>query len=804
MISSTSNPILSESNRGENGQVRPFRFSKSEATISRKLMYLATISVTLALVLTCSVFAFYGISSLQSAKWQQLKSQAQLLALNSAAAVEFVEKVQAEKLLAALKFEPSVKCAALISADGQIVGVYPTDCDPSAFDGKIGWQQKGHDLLEHPVMTDGETVGCLKLVVDFSGVRTAIRNYAFLTILVGLGSWTVAVYVAFVLQRDIVRPIDHIADIARQVTDDGNYTLRVEGDVTGELGQLYRAFNRMLTQIQSSKEELQDANDNLEHRVTERTNELARAVDAAESASRAKSDFLANMSHEIRTPLNAIMGFADLLHRNWVESPEERDEMLQMIHKSGRHLMTVLNDILDLSKIESGRLELDIRSESPHQVISEVISLMRVSFREKNLTLDYAWEGPIPTLIETDTVRLRQILMNLLGNSKKFTKTGGVHVIAKLDRVAAPPRLVVEVIDTGIGIPPDQHEQIFEPFVQADTSVTRKYGGTGLGLSISRRLARMLGGDLKVDSRPGDGSNFHLTIAVGELHDTTFAPSGSVGDIVPARTVSETTQTRTQSLKGLRVLVVDDGPTNRKLISLVLTRAGAELFEAENGREACDLVLSARPFDVILLDMQMPIMDGYAAAKKLREAGITMPIVALTAHAMTGDREKCLLAGCSDFLTKPVGADELLSAMVEIHARLGLAANKPTNASELPPIYSKLPTEDPEFAEIAADFVIALKQEVQQLSEAVFLRDPVNTLVSAHWIKGSGGTAGFPCFTSHAAQICMAVRDSKWTEIERQLQSIVEFADRVKPPETVASAADEKCGVVDELKRCSY
>ena len=624
--------------------------------------------------------------------------------------------------------------------------------------------------------------------MNFNAAEQSIHEYVRLTLMIGLGSWIVAVCVALFLQRSIVQPIDNLADVARQVADGNNYLLRVEGKVEGELSDLFRAFNSMLDQIQASKEELQQANDHLEQRVAERTVELERACVAAESASRAKSDFLANMSHEIRTPLNAIMGYADLLNRGWIESSDERAEMLSTMYSSGQHLMNVINDILDLSKIESGQLQLEKGNASPHQILSEVVSLMRVAFREKKLSLDFTWQGPIPERIETDPARLRQILINLVGNARKFTESGGVQVIAHIELDREPSKLIVNVIDTGIGIPPDKQTQVFDPFVQADTTVTRKYGGTGLGLSISRRLARMMGGDLTVDSEIGRGSNFELAIDAGDLRNVPLKASGAVGDILGIRKMALTAET--PHLSGLRVLVVDDGSANRKLISLILSRAGVQMAQAENGLEACNLVLGGRTFDAILLDMQMPVMDGYTAATKLRDRGITIPIIALTAHAMKGDRDKCLQAGCSDFLTKPVSADDLLTRIGalynELHPEKQLSAvSKKTDQT---PIRSKLPTDDPEFAEIVVDFVMSLKAKTDELKMAVEERNPVETLSAAHWIKGSAGTSGFPCFTSPAAQICEGVRTNDWTNIDRSLIAIIDFTARVAAPEMVPAA----------------
>ena len=637
------------------------RFPNLAGTIQRKLLSLAAFSVTLALVLACSVFAVFGVVSLHDAKWQQIRSQAHILALNSAAAVEFADDVQADRLLAVLRDQPSITHAALYSDSGELIGAYPSRREVSVHLAKTTTVPAGNYVYEQPIANDGNVIGHLKILVDLTTVRQAIWKYALLTLLVGLGSFIVAISFAIVLQRGIVRPIDHLARVARQIANDGNYGLRVAGTVDGELGDLYRAFNCMLNQLQSSKQELQEANDHLERRVAERTAELARACEAAMAASRAKSEFLANMSHEIRTPLNSIMGYADLLGNGWVDSPEEREEMISAVHCSGKHLLTVIDDILDLSKIESGRLELDTNSVSPQQIIADVLSLMQASYREKNLSLDCQWQGLIPETITTDAPRLRQILINLLGNARKFTPSGGVKLMVEMVQQSASWQLRVDVKDTGIGIPREMHEKVFEPFVQADTTVTRRFGGSGLGLSISRRLARMMGGDLTLTSEPALGSTFALSIDAGDLRNVRFLDCNATGESTSRETLPAQ-RNSTPQFQGLRALVVDDVIANQKLIALILTRGGASLTLASNGQEACDLVLS-QPFDVILLDMQMPIMDGYEAARKLRLAGITTPIVALTANAMKGDREKCLEAGCTDFISKPINKDELLERM---------------------------------------------------------------------------------------------------------------------------------------------
>ena len=400
--------------------------------------------------------------------------------------------------------------------------------------------------------------------------------------------------------------------------------------------------------------------------------ELAVARKRAESSTNAKSEFLANMSHEIRTPMTAILGYCDLLL-----SETETDKYLakhrnalHTIRQNGNFLIGLVNDILDLSKIEAGKLEVERIPMSVEPLLADVVSLFRVRAAAKGLQLVGRIEGDIPDSIQSDPTRIRQILLNLVSNAIKFTEEGSVSIVVRL--LPAPqPKVQFEVIDTGIGMSAEVAAKLFSPFTQADASVTRKFGGTGLGLSISRRLAQMLAGDITVESQPGVGSRFSLTLDAGPLANIVLRPA----KLTAAATTADrnAAQQLPRLPSGCRVLLVEDGLDNQRLISLVLRKAGADVTVAENGELGVHAVAAARairqPFDLILMDMQMPVLDGYAATGRLRREGDTTPIIALTAHAMNGDRQKCLDAGCDDYAQKPIDRAALLQLMRKYIAR---------------------------------------------------------------------------------------------------------------------------------------
>jgi signal transduction histidine kinase/CheY-like chemotaxis protein len=393
--------------------------------------------------------------------------------------------------------------------------------------------------------------------------------------------------------------------------------------------------------------------------ITERKRieeELRLAKQAADAANEAKSQFLANMSHEIRTPMTAVLGFTDLLVQA-DSSPEEQREYLDIVQRNGKGLLQLIDDILDLSKIEAGKVTLESVACSPYQVVEDVLSLMRVHAEEKRLRLEACYHHAVPLTIHTDLARLRQILVNLVGNAIKFTEQGGVRILVTANEDPAGSRLRFAVSDTGIGISPEHLAEIFRPFNQADASLTRRFGGTGLGLTISRRLAWMLGGEITVQSEPGQGSTFTLSIRTA-VHAEPTPPK--------AHPIRRDAVHAASPLRG-RVLVVEDTPASQFLMRKILTKAGLDVVSAADGDEGCRLAersaAEGQPFDVILLDMQMPGVDGYEAARRLRQRAWRRPIIAITAHAMAGDRERCLAAGCNDYLAKPISREHLVETL---------------------------------------------------------------------------------------------------------------------------------------------
>lgn len=426
--------------------------------------------------------------------------------------------------------------------------------------------------------------------------------------------------------RNLSKGLIELNEAAFKVGE-GKFDVKVPVRSGDELGQLAESINNMAHHLSSS--------------IGGRRQ--------AEQASQSKSLFLANMSHEIRTPLAAIIGFSDLLKDSHL-TEEERLQYVNIIHRTGEHLTRIINDILDLSKVEAGHLELESHNVNLSSLLSDLHILMVARVGSKPVHVEFNRRGLVPDVIRTDSLRLRQILTNILGNAVKFTDEGYVRMTYEI----SGPYLVFTIKDTGVGISSAQRSLLFQAFSQIDSSISRKYEGTGLGLVLSRRLAQMMGGDVTLaEGETTKGSTFVVKIALDIPRNPKTNPSLGLPKEVHLG----------QQLSATSILLVDDVEDNRLLIQRMLTKRGAQLTLATNGQEGLTKALE-KEFDIILMDIQMPVMDGYTATKKLRQAGYKKPIIALTAHAMKDDRERCLEAGCTDYLTKPVQVEFLIQTIL--------------------------------------------------------------------------------------------------------------------------------------------